>query len=164
LSAGDRQLIECLDDHRQIGERIIAARSLVQASFREEISRSPVDPGCSKLRQYLVASLRGRPYEELLAIFTDEECGFLSEEIVATGGSSCVTVHNRPLLHRALELGAHGILLVHNHPSRKPRPSPQDIESTRRIALLVRAVDIHLIDHLIVAGRKICSMREMELL
>jgi DNA repair protein RadC len=164
LSVSDEQLIACLGDHRQIGERIVAARSLVQASLLEAVTRSSVDPDCPTLRQYLVARLRGRPYEELLVIFADEDSGFLAEERIATGGRDSVELQNRPLLRRALELGAHGMLLVHNHPSRNPWPSDQDIAATRKIFVLAQAVDLKLIDHLIVAGGNVCSMRELALL
>ncbi len=45
---------------------------------------------------------------------------------------------------------AHGIILVHNHPSGDPSPSPDDIALTRAIVQAVKLMDIELLDHLII--------------
>jgi DNA repair protein RadC len=164
LSVSDEQLLGSLGDHREVGKRIIAARCLVHASLQESVTRSRVDPDCPLLHRYLVMRFRGRPREEMVAIFADHELGFICEEVVATGGVKSVELRNRPLLRRAIELEAHGLLLVHNHPSHRPEPSQQDIDATRTIAMLAHAVDVDLIDHLIVANRKVTSMRRLGLL
>src|SRR3546814_20628004 len=51
-----------------------------------------------------------------------------------------------------MEHDAAAIILVHNQPSGDPAPSEQDVVTTRQLSGLARALDIKLIEHIIVAG------------
>jgi DNA repair protein RadC len=55
---------------------------------------------------------------------------------------------------------ATAIIMVHNHPGRKPKPSAEDIASTKRVAEAAEKVDVQLLDHIIIAGDDYFSMRE----
>ncbi|MFN6934359.1 MAG: JAB domain-containing protein [Tsuneonella sp.] len=70
-----------------------------------------------------------------------------------------IALNYRDLIERALANGAGGMLLLHNHPSGDPTPSPDDTHSTRMLDALCRPLDIQLHDHLIVAGQSLLSMR-----
>jgi DNA repair protein RadC len=70
----------------------------------------------------------------------------------------------REMLVEALKLGSAGLILAHNHPSGDPSPSRNDIHATRMLAAAGRALEIPLLDHLIFAGDKCASFREMGLL
>ena len=164
LTACDEQLLDACEEDRDIGALIAAAKSLVLTALHETVIRSPVVSGDPALHEYLKIKFRGRPHEELHAIFIDHARGFLSEELMAIGDGGHVQTRIRPILRRAIELEARGFLLVHNHPSRHPAPSPEDISSTRRIAQVAKALDLTVFDHLIVAGNNIFSMYEAGLL
>lgn len=58
----------------------------------------------------------------------------------------------RAVLRPALNLGASGLYLFHNHPSEDPMPSYKDIRFTRAIGDACLALDIQLCDHLILGG------------
>jgi DNA repair protein RadC len=60
--------------------------------------------------------------------------------------------------------GSAGLIIAHNHPSGDPTPSASDRQLTRRLALAGEAVDLAVIDHLVIAGKQCRSMREMGLL
>ena len=164
LTACDEQLLDACEEDRDIGALIAAAKSLVLTALHETVIRSPVVSGDPALHEYLKIKFRGRPHEELHAIFIDHARGFLSEELMAIGDGGHVQTRIRSILRRAIELEARGFLLVHNHPSRHPGPSPEDISSTRRIAQVAKALDLTVFDHLIVAGNNIFSMYEAGLL
>jgi len=164
LTACDEQLLDACKEDRDIGTLITAAKSLVLTALRETVIRSPVASDDVALHSYLKLRFRGRPHEELHAIFVDHAHGFLSEELVAIGDGGHVQTRIRPILRRAIELEARGFLLVHNHPSRHPAPSREDISSTRQIARVANALDLTVFDHLIVAGNSVFSMREAGLL
>jgi DNA repair protein RadC len=51
-------------------------------------------------------------------------------------------------------------LVVHNHPSGDPTPSPEDIEVTRQIVTAGSQLDIELLDHLVIGKQRFISMRE----
>ena len=92
-------------------------------------------------------------------IFADAHRGYLADEPVMTGSSTRIETRVRPLIERALTLGAAGVLLAHNHPSGRCRPSDEDIAGTRRLAAIAQALEISLIDHLIVTRTRVFSMR-----
>lgn len=50
------------------------------------------------------------------------------------------------------------IILVHNHPSGDPTPSKQDIEFTNMIYEIAAALDIQLLDHLVIGDQKYTSI------
>jgi DNA repair protein RadC len=60
--------------------------------------------------------------------------------------------------------GSRGLILAHNHPSGDPRPSAADKRITRRLALVGEAMDVAILDHLVMAGIECRSMRQMGLL
>lgn len=57
-----------------------------------------------------------------------------------------------------------GIILAHNHPSGDPTPSESDCRATRRLANAAEALDCTIIDHLVFAGGRCTSFRQMGLL
>ncbi|MFC0588951.1 JAB domain-containing protein, partial [Novosphingobium aquiterrae] len=71
--------------------------------------------------------------------------------------------------HSARRPTAHGydcaaIVLAHNHPSGDPRPSPADLSATTTIARHAAVLEIKIVDHLIVAGHQVFSMRKAGML
>ena len=52
----------------------------------------------------------------------------------------------------AVLAGSSGLVLAHNHPSGDPTPSAGDRALTRRLAMLSEAMDVELLDHLVLAG------------
>ena len=76
------------------------------------------------------------------------------------------TTRTRPaeILKVALLSNAAGIVLVHNHPSQRADPSPEDIEFTHGVRAACELLGIDLYDHLIVTDSAFCSFRERGLL
>ena len=70
----------------------------------------------------------------------------------------------RDIVADATRHGSKGLILAHNHPSGDPRPSATDKRITQRLALVGEAMDVAILDHLVLAGRKCSSMRQMGLL
>ena len=80
------------------------------------------------------------------------------------GHSSGAEVPVRQIVSDAAVHGSAGLVLAHNHPSGDPTPSAGDCALTRRLALLGEAMDVALIDHLVLGGGQCRSMRAMGLL
>jgi DNA repair protein RadC len=98
-------------------------------------------------------------HEVLLMVSLDARRSYICDEIVSAGGSHGLQGRYRPLVDRALRNGAACLLLVHNHPSGDPRPSPADIRFTRAVKALANALEIELLDHLVVATSAAFSIR-----
>ena len=60
--------------------------------------------------------------------------------------------------------GSAGVILAHNHPSGDATPSELDRRITRRLALAGEAIDLAVLDHIVIAGKQCSSMRAMGLL
>ncbi len=62
-----------------------------------------------------------------------------------------------------LLLAAQAVLIAHNHPDGDPRPSAADLAMTRRLSQGLAALDVAVLDHLIVTRAGIVSLREQGL-
>ena len=88
----------------------------------------------------------------MLALYLNEDFRLIAFETVVRGDTSGFLVHIWHLINCAKALEAAGFVLVHNHPSGDPQPSPADINLTRQLAQLSRYLDVPLFDHFILAG------------
>ena len=55
------------------------------------------------------------------------------------------------------------LIVVHNHPSGDPTPSPDDVAVTRDLTAAGALLDIELLDHLVIAGGRFVSLKEQRL-
>lgn len=120
--------------------------------------------GTARDASRLLAPLFAEPRGERLAIALLDA----GREVLALdempGRGSDVALPIRAIIVRALELGARGLILAHNHPSGDPSPSRADIAATRRLADVAAALGIRLHDHLIFGGAHCRSFRQLGLL
>jgi DNA repair protein RadC len=89
--------------------------------------------------------------ERVIAVVLDTRQRPVAERLLATGDPLECAVGVRQVFALAVREGGAGILLVHNHPSGDPAPSPADVELTAALTAAGRALDLPLIDHVIVA-------------
>lgn len=153
-------LTEAWPDDSNLVLSICAARSLVTAALSETVTRSTVDPQAASLHSYLRLKMHGLKHEVLRVIFVDAARGFIAEEIMAIGWADRIEFRIPTILRRVIQLGADGIVLVHNHPSSSCSPSVGDVTATRKIVQMAATLDIKVIDHLIVGGAGVSSMKQ----
>jgi DNA repair protein RadC len=97
--------------------------------------------------------------EVLFVAYLDRAGAFLGDELM-TGGTNCsLGINYRALFERAFRRRAARLVLAHNHPSGSAEPSDLDIRSTRGLQALAVPMEVELVDHLIVGGREVFSMR-----
>ena len=77
------------------------------------------------------------------------------------GGRDQVTISIRTIAVDALAFGAHGVIIAHNHPSGDATPSERDVGFTRALAAGLRTLEMVLLDHLVIAGDEVTSLRSM---
>ena len=139
---------------REVGRRILF----------KKIAARPVLSSSEALRTYLRAVLSPEPRERFLVLFLDRSLRLIAMESMGEGTVSHAPVYSREVVRRALELSASGIILVHNHPSGCEAISASDIQTTAQIERAAAALDIELIDHLVVAGDDVVSFAEKALI
>ena len=97
--------------------------------------------------------------EQLRLLFLDKRHQIITDEVQQTGTVDHTPVYTREVIKRALELGASGLIIVHNHPSGDPTPSQADIKATRDIQSAAEKLNIQVHDHIIIAKDKHVSFR-----
>jgi len=107
--------------------------------------------------------LASLPYEELHVALLDAEMRLLKRTAIP-GSNSSVAMPIRALMTEALALDARCLVIAHNHPFGDPTPSQADKAVTRHLAEIAGALEIRLVDHLVFAGDRCASFREMGLL
>jgi DNA repair protein RadC/uncharacterized small protein (DUF1192 family) len=88
--------------------------------------------------------------ERLLVIPVDKDGKPLTIECVTIGILDSSYTHPRETLSSAIELGAHGVYLVHNHPSGNNSPSPEDVEVTKNLEEAGKLANINILGHVVI--------------
>jgi DNA repair protein RadC len=117
--------------------------------------RSPRDVG-----ERLVPQMGYLEREELRVVLLNTRNVVLRLVTVYQGNVSSSLVRIAELFRDAVRLNATGLILVHNHQSGDSTPSPDDLRLTAEALAAGRLLDIHLLDHLIVAGDGFVSLRD----
>lgn len=141
----------------------IISNSFTYALEREILS-GPVLPSSSALYDYLFNSYSASESEIFRVLFLDAANRLIEDRLMGIGTVNRVQVYARQVVKAALDLNATGIILVHNHPSGDPKPSPSDVFLTEKIVAACETFELEMIDHLIVARSGISSLRELNLL
>lgn len=108
----------------------------------------------------MLPQLRDIRHEECWVLFLNHANRLIGKEMISKGGMDSTSVDKRVILRRALDRKASGIILVHNHPSGSPYPSVEDIRQTRELGKALASCDLHLVDHVIVAGHSYYSFSD----
>jgi len=117
--------------------------------------RSPSD-----VADRLVLQMGRLEREELRAVLLNTKNVVLRVVTVYQGNVSASLVRVGELFRDAVRLSASGVILVHNHPSGDPTPSPDDLHLTAEALAAGRLLDIELLDHLVVGHDAYVSLRD----
>lgn len=105
-----------------------------------------------------------RSEEEFWALALNRANGALADLRISIGGQSGTVVDPKVVFSKALVVRASALVLVHNHPSGNPRPSESDKRLTRSLVEAGRALDLPVLDHVIIAGMRHFSFADHQLL
>ena len=120
----------------------------------EEIILNTIEDCC----EYLTRFFKGKRNETVFLLSLDAKLKLLSCREVGEGSVNYASVPIRRCVEMALEDGATSVILAHNHPSGLAVPSTDDVVTTRRLAMALSAVEIQLVDHIVVADDDYVSM------
>ncbi len=164
LAASPAELarVEGLSDGGAAALKFVEAASL--RSLRAAAIDRPVLSGWQALLDYLHAAMAHRVTEEFRVIFLDHRNIMIRDEAMGAGTVNAAPVYPREIVKRALELGASGLVLVHNHPSGDPSPSRDDITMTKAIVEAGRHLGLSVHDHVVIGRTGHASFRQLGLL
>lgn len=109
---------------------------------------------------YMVPFFFGRQVETVFLLCLDAKCKVLCCKEVGEGSVNSAGISVRRIVETALAANATSVVLAHNHPSGVALPSDEDLQTTRRLAVALQAVEIHLADHIIVADDDYVSLAQ----
>lgn len=104
--------------------------------------------------------LRDLAQEEFHALLLNSQHRVLREVLVTRGILDASLIHAREVFREAVLEGAAAVILVHNHPSGDPAPSPEDRAVTRQLAAAGKALGIPVLDHVVVGDGRWVSLAE----
>ena len=108
----------------------------------------------------LFASLRDATIETVAVAYLDPNRRLIGMRHVV-GAWDQVAISIRTVALDALAFGAVGVVIAHNHPSGDATASARDVAFTRALAAGLRTLEVVLLDHLVIAGDDVTSLRGM---
>ena len=109
---------------------------------------------------YLVPYFHGRKNETVFMLCMDAKCKVLCCKEVGEGSVNSAAVPIRRIVQMALSANATSVILAHNHPSGLALPSGEDVQTTQNLAAALDAVEIMLVDHIIVSDDDYVSLAQ----
>ncbi|MCK0156195.1 DNA repair protein RadC [Cellulophaga sp. F20128] len=104
------------------------------------------------------------PHEEFWIVYLNNSNKVIQTAQLSKGGITGTLVDVRLVLKQALEIGAIGLILAHNHPSGALVPSTADKQITEKLKMAAQALDIKVLDHIIITQREYYSFADENLL
>jgi DNA repair protein RadC len=99
--------------------------------------------------------------EELWVLLLNTKNRATHELLVYRGTVSACHVRIAELFREAVRLAAVSVIIVHNHPSGVPDPSPEDLAITRNAQEAARILDVQVLDHLIIGHERWVSLQQL---
>lgn len=118
----------------------------------------------SQAEAHCIRLLKNRKEEYFYAVLLSGQMEVLADVLISRGSLSEVPAYPRVIVDYALRYNAHAVILCHNHPGGSPMPSTADIGTTSRLEKTLEALEIRLIDHIVVAGQQAASMMSMNMI
>lgn len=105
----------------------------------------------------------GKKKEYLYLISLDSRNRMISKDLVSIGTIGETLVNPREIYRQALIKNACSIVVVHNHPSGNPSPSPEDLLVTEKLISAGASIGMPLVDHLIVCDTQFVSLKALNI-
>jgi len=140
--------------------RVVAALELGRRTASDMSSREQAIRGPSDVYSRVGPLLRDLRQEEFHALLLNTQHRVIRDVLVTRGILDAALIHPREVFRAAIVESAAGVILVHNHPSGDPTPSPEDRAVTRQLVSAGDAVGIPVLDHVIVGEGSFVSMAE----
>ncbi|MCZ6755859.1 MAG: DNA repair protein RadC [Gemmatimonadetes bacterium] len=132
--------------------RLLAAFELAGRLSRESRPRPAKITRPEDVVRLVAPRMRDLQVEEFRLLALDSQSRVCREVLITRGLLSSSLVHPREVFRAAIAEAAAGIIVVHNHPSGDPTPSPEDIVVTRQLVAAGSLLDMPVYDHIVVAG------------
>ena len=133
----------------------LGRRLTLEAPEERPTINSPAD--AAALVSYEMSALE---QEHLRVILLDRRNRVMETVEVYKGSVNSSQVRVGELFKEAVRKNASALVIIHNHPSGDPTPSPDDVAVTRAIVQAGKLLDVEVLDHLVIGQGKWVSLKE----
>lgn len=141
-----------------------ASLELIRRYFDEDLKQRKLLNHYPGVKQFLLRQLRDKRDEIFAVLWLDIRHCLLCYEVLSEGTIDSAAVYPRTVVKKAIKHNASRVILVHNHPSGDPTPSVCDQQMTMAIQQALSAIEVEVIDHIVVGDGKTFSFAEQGLL
>jgi DNA repair protein RadC len=110
--------------------------------------------------QLLMAEMAHLEQEHFRVLYLDTRNRLIGSDTVYVGSLNASHIRVGEIFRDAVKRNCAAIVVVHNHPSGDPSPSPEDVAVTRQIVAAGKLLDIDVLDHLVIGQQRFVSLRE----
>jgi DNA repair protein RadC len=133
----------------------LGRRLLVAAPHERPQIRQPADAA-----NLLMAEMSLLAQEHLRTVLLDSRNRVINIPTIYIGSLNAASVRIGEVFREAIRANSAAMIVVHNHPSHDPTPSPEDVQVTRQIVEAGSLLNIDVLDHLIIGRQRFVSMKE----
>jgi DNA repair protein RadC len=98
--------------------------------------------------------------EELRVMLLDTKNRVLATPTIYKGSLNTSLIRVGELFREAIRANGASLIVLHNHPSGDPTPSPEDVGVTKQIVAAGKLLDVEVLDHLIIGSQRFVSLKE----
>lgn len=138
-------------------------KAISEKYAREKINPKNLLDSPQKIFEFLKEKIGTEKREHFVILYFDTRSNLIFDEI-SIGTLNTSLVHPREVFSKAVLRSASHIVVAHNHPSGDPRPSTDDITTTKRLIEAGKILGITLTDHIIIAKNSYSSLMELGLI
>ena len=133
----------------------LGRRLLAQSPEERPQIRSPADAA-----NMVMSEMCWLEQEHLRVMLLDTKNRVMETPTIYIGSLNTSMIRVGELFREAIRANCASIIVLHNHPSGDPTPSPEDVAVTRQIAEAGKLLDIEVLDHLIIGQQRFVSLKE----
>lgn len=158
----DLQQIKGIGPHSLLGIKLF--QSVAERYQKSRLPKKISFDSPQAVAAFLQEKLGREKKEQFMVLCLDAANQLIKISTVSVGTLNANLIHPREVFHEAILNHAAKVIIAHNHPSGRLKPSQEDIQMTEKLTGSARILDIKLEDHLIISKDGYFSFREKGLL
>lgn len=159
LSARQEDLRKVKGIGKAKSAQILAAMEIVRRQFRQPLQKINVIENPDALFEYLKTSMHNLPREEFRVLHLNKSKHLIGEETLFHGTVDESAIYAREVVESAIRKKGSALIFVHNHPNGQAMASAEDKTLTIELINACKAVQIPVLDHVIIGQDGFASLR-----
>ena len=143
--------------------QVLAAVELGRRAASVNPQNRPVIGSPEDVNNIVGPEMSQLPQEQLRALLLNTKNRVVAMRTIYQGTVNSASIRVAEILRPAIRENCPALIIVHNHPSGDPTPSPEDVLVTRRLSQSAEMMDIELLDHIIIGEQSFVSMKQRNL-